>query len=113
MIYRIYVIRDNGSEETCLPFFVQNDIVAKRQFAATLRTLPPSCRSDFQLEFIGMYDTEICELRDSAECEVISTGADDDIVKMMDSDAPFYVRGNIDRAPVSAPISAKDGAQYE
>lgn len=103
MYYRIYVIRDNGAEDTSLPFFVQNDLIAKRQFAASLRTLPPSCRSDYQLEFIGEYDYDICELRDSKECEVISVGSDEDILNMISADVSFYTRGNIDRAPVNTP----------
>ena len=36
--YNAYVIRDNGSNDVCLPFFVQNDTVAMRQFASTLHS---------------------------------------------------------------------------
>lgn len=103
MYFRIYVIRDNGSEETCLPFFAQSDVVAKRQFCSTLRTLPPSCRSDFQLEFIGEYDSSNCELKDNFDCEVVCCGSDDDIKQMLLVDGPFYARGQIDKAPVNTP----------
>ena len=110
MFYGVYVIRDTGSEECCLPFFVQTDVVAKRQFVGTLRTLPPSCRSDFQLEKIGEYDSQNQELNDNGSCQILSIGSDDDIKKMMELDIPFYARGGIDRAPVSAPLSSKDGS---
>lgn len=103
MKYRIYVIRDTGADETCLPFFVQSDVVARRQFAATLRTLPPSCRSDFNLEIIGEYDSSNCQLYDGFACDIIARGSDSDIEQMLQDDAPFYMRGNIDRAPVNTP----------
>ena len=103
MYFRIYVIRDNGSEDTSLPFFVQSDVVAKRQFCSTLRTLPPSCRSDFQLEFIGKYDSSNCELKDNFDCEVVCCGSDDDIKQMLLADVSFYARGQIDKAPVNTP----------
>lgn len=110
MYYNVYVIRDNGSEDVCLPFFVQNDVVAIRQFASTLRTLPPSCRADFQLELIGQYDSQVQMLKDHNDCTVICTGADENVMKMIAVDAPFYVRGQIDKAPV---ISSRDGSQHE
>lgn len=101
MYFNVYVIRDNGSEETSMPFFAQNDVVARRQFGSTLRTMPPSCRGDFQLELIGQYDHQVQMLKDAPDCIVICTGADDDMVKMMSADLPFYARGGIDQAPVT------------
>ena len=107
MIYGVYVIRDNGSGDCSLPFFVQNSVIARRQFASTLRTLPPSCRGDFALEHIGTYDNQNQELSDGFSCELISIGSDDDIKRMIELDTPFYARGNIDSAPVSMSEASK------
>ena len=110
-LYNAYVIRDNGSDDVCLPFFVQNDTVAMRQFASTLRTLPPSCRSDFQLEMVAQYDHQIQEFKDSGDNILICIGSDDEIKKMIELDTPFYARNYIDKAPVT--ISSKDGSKHE
>ena len=83
-----------------------NSVIATRQFASTLRTLPPSCRGDFALEHIGTYDHKNQELSDGS-CELISIGSDDDIKRMIELDTPFYARGNIDSAPVSTPEVSK------
>ena len=42
MKYGVYIIQDCGTGTKSMPFFAESDIVAKRQFAATLRTLPRS-----------------------------------------------------------------------
>ena len=40
----------------------------------------------------------------NCECDVeVCHGNDEDISNMIAMDAPFYQRGNIDRAPVSVP----------
>ena len=44
MRYGVYIIQDCGTGTKSMPFFAESDIVAKRQFAATLRSLPPSYR---------------------------------------------------------------------
>ena len=49
-----------------------------------------ACYDDFTLEFAS-------DRRQDSVC----TGSDADIMKMIEMDAPFYQRGNIDRAPVS------------
>ena len=41
MKYGVYVIQDCGTGTKSMPFFAESDIVAKRQFSATLRTLVP------------------------------------------------------------------------
>ena len=102
MKYGVYVIQDCGAGTKSMPFFAESDIVAKRQFAATLRTLPPSVRSDFSVFMLADYDDftgEFCENKRGGVH--VCTGVDDDISKIMAMDAPFYQRGNIDRAPVS------------
>ena len=53
---------------------------------------PSHDRYDFTLKFDD-YESAI----------TVFTGADDDIVRMIEMDASFYQRGNIDRAPVSKP----------
>ena len=75
--------------------------VAKRQFAATLRTLPPSVRGDFKVDCIACYDDFTLEFASDRRQDSVCSGADDDISKIVAMDAPFYQRGNIDRAPVS------------
>ena len=100
MKYGVYIIQDSGTGTKSMPFFAESDIVAKRQFAATLRTLPPSVRSDFSVFMLADYDDftgEFCENKRGDVCN----GVDDDISKIVAMDAPFYQRGNIDRAPVS------------
>ena len=39
--FGVFVIRDNGSGDSSMPFFAYTSAVAVRQFAHTLRTLPP------------------------------------------------------------------------
>ena len=107
MKYGMYVIRDAGSESCSLPFFVQNDFVARRQFAATLRTLPPSCRADFELMQVAVYDDITLETSDYPREYPTAKGSDDDIKRMIELDSSFYARGNIDSAPVSTPEVSK------
>ena len=104
MKYGVYVIEDGGTGTRSMPFYAESDLVAKRQFSATLRTLPPSVRGDFRVDRIASYDDyslmfDYDDARESVGS--ICTGSDDDISKMIEMDAPFYQRGNIDRAPVS------------
>ena len=103
MKYGVYLIEDGGTGTRSMPFYAESDLVAKRQFVATLRTLPPSVRGDFRVDRIASYDDySLMFDSDSArEYAPIFTGADADIAKMIEMDAPFYQRGNIDRAPVS------------
>ena len=56
MKYGVYIIQDCGTGTKSMPFFAESDIVAKRQFAAMLRTLPPSVRSDFSVFMLADYD---------------------------------------------------------
>ena len=56
MKYGVYVIEDGGTGTRSMPFFAESNVVAKRQFAAMLRTLPPSVRGDFTVDFIASYD---------------------------------------------------------
>ena len=100
MKYGVYIIQDCGTGTKSMPFFAESDIVAKRQFAATLRALPPSVRPDFTVYMLADYDDFIGEFAENKRGDV-SNGADDDISKIVAMDAPFYQRGNIDRAPVS------------
>ena len=101
MKYGVYVIEDSGTGTRSMPFYAESDLVAKRQFAATLRTLPPSVRGDFQVSRFSTYDDFTLKFDDYESAITLFTGADDDISKMIAMDAPFYQRGNIDRAPVS------------
>ena len=102
MRYGVYIIQDSGTGTKSMPFFAESDIVAKRQFAATLRTLPPSVRSDFSVFVLADYDDFTGEFCENKRGDVhVCNGADDDISKIVAMDAPFYQRGNIDRAPVS------------
>ena len=101
MIYGVYVIQDGGTGTRSMPFYAESDLVAKRQFAATLRTLPPSVRDDFSVERIASYDDFTLEFALDSRQDPVCTGSDVDIMKMIEMDAPFYQRGNIDRAPVS------------
>ena len=97
----MYVIQDGGTGTRSMPFYAESDLVAKRQFAATLRTLPPSVRADFQVSRFSTYDDFMLKYDDYESSVVLFNGGDDDIMKMIEMDAPFYLRGNIDRAPVS------------
>ena len=103
MKYGVYVIEDGGTGTRSMPSFAESNLVAKRQFGATLRTLPPSVRGDFKVDFIASYDDYtlefVCDRMEHSVCK----GSDADITKMIEMDAPFYQRGNIDRAPVSVP----------
>ena len=101
MKYGVYVIEDSGTGTRSMPFYAESDIVAKRQFASTLRTLPPSVRADFQVSRFSTYDDIMLKYDDYESSVVLFDGGDDDIKRMIDMDAPFYQRGNIDRAPVS------------
>ena len=102
MKYGVYIIQDCGTGTKSMPFFAESDIVAKRQFAATLRTLPPSVRSDFSVFMLADYDDFTGKFCENKRGDVhVCNGVDDDISKMIAMDAPFYQRGNIDRAPVS------------
>ena len=56
MKYGVYVIEDAGTGTRSMPFFAESDIVAKRQFASILRTLPPSVRGDFKVSRFATYD---------------------------------------------------------
>ena len=56
MKYGVYVIEDGGTGTRSMPFFAESNVVAKRQFVAMLRTLPPSVRGDFTVDFIASYD---------------------------------------------------------
>ena len=56
MKYGVYIIEDCGTGTRSMPFYAESDLVAKRQFAATLRTLPPSVRGDFKVDCIACYD---------------------------------------------------------
>ena len=61
-------------------------------------------RGDFRVDRIASYDDyslmfDYDDARESVGS--ICTGSDDDISKMIEMDAPFYQRGNIDRALVS------------
>ena len=102
MKYGVYVIEDGGTGTRSMPFFAESDLVAKRQFGATLRTLPPSVRADFKVDRIASYDDYTLDSGDRMK-HPVCTGSDADITKMIEMDAPFYQRGNIDRAPVSVP----------
>ena len=101
MKYGVYVIADGGTGTRSMPFFAESDLVAKRQFGATLRTLPPSVRADFTVDRIAVYDDFTFEFAYDRLEHPVCVGFDADIVKMIEMDAPFYQRGNIDRAPVS------------
>ena len=109
MKYGVYVIQDCGTGTKSMPFFAESDIVAKRQFAATLRTLPPSVRSDFSVFMLADYDDFTGEFVENKRGDIhVCNGADDDISKIMAMDASFYQRGNIDRAPVSKPEASNE-----
>ena len=101
MNYGVYIIHDSGTGTKSMPFFAESDLVAKRQFAATLRTLPPSVRGDFEVDCIACYDDFTLGFASERRQDSVCTGSDADIMKMIEMDAPFYQRGNIDRAPVS------------
>ena len=101
MKYGVYIIEDCGTGTRSMPFYAESDLVAKRQFAATLRTLPPSVRGDFKVVCIACYDDFTLEFASDRRQDSVCSGADDDISKIVAMDAPFYQRGNIDRAPVS------------
>ena len=73
--------------------------MAIRQFANSLRACPPSMRPDMQLIAIGLYDHSNHELTDSPEV-VISSGIDDEIIKMLENDKKFYERVSVDELPV-------------
>ena len=84
MKYGVYIIQDCGTGTKSMPFFAESDLVAKRQFGATLRTLPPSVRGDFTVDRIASYDDyslmfDYDDARESAGS--ICTGSDDDISK--------------------------------
>ena len=53
--------------------------------------------------FIASYDDYTLEFVCDRMEHPVCTGSDADITKMIEMDAPFYQRGNIDRAPVSVP----------
>ena len=91
-----------------MPFFAELDLVAKRQFGATLRTLPPSVRGDFRVDRVAVYDDFSLEFAYDRQEYPVCTGSDADIVKMIEMDASFYQRGNIDRAPVSKPEASNE-----
>lgn len=57
MIYKIYSVRDNLSEEYAPPFVSKNDAVAVRQYRDLIRSqkLNPD---EFGLYFLGTYETE-------------------------------------------------------
>lgn len=97
--FGVYVIRDNGAEDSSLPFFALSTVVAMRQFANTLRACPPSMRSDMQLLAIGHYDHSNHELTDTPEVSIAS-GDDGEIVKMLENDKKFYERVSVDELPV-------------
>ena len=50
-----------------------------------------------------MCSSDLFPSHDKFDCrqDSVCTGSDADIMKMIEMDAPFYQRGNIDRAPVS------------
>lgn len=98
--FGVYVIRDNGCDDSSMPFFAYNSAVAVRQFTNTLRTLPPSVRPDFELLAIGNYDHFNLELSDSFSAVSIAVGSDDGIQKMIELDKPFYERISVDQLPV-------------
>ena len=95
MKYGVYVIEDSGTGTRSMPFYAESDIVAKRQFASTLRTLPPSVRADFQVSRFSTYDDFTGEFCENKRGDVhVCNGADDDILKIVAMDAPFYQRKN-------------------
>lgn len=99
--FGVYIIRDNGCGESCLPFFAYTSAVAVRQFTNTLRTLPPSVRADFELLAVGSYDKFNTELIDNGSPVSIAIGSDDAIQKMIELDKAFYERVSVDQLPVS------------
>ena len=84
-----------------MPFFAPTSVVAVRQFCASLRTLPPSCRGDFELLSIASYDHSNYEVTDAFSATSIAVGSDEQVVKMIEQDLPFYAKGQIDRLPVN------------
>ena len=99
--FGVFVIRDNGSGDSSMPFFAYTSAVAIRQFAHTLRTLPPSVRADFELLGIGSYDQSNFELTDNGSEVSIAVGSDEGIQKMIENDQRFYERVNVDQLPVN------------
>ena len=84
----------------CL-FFAYTSAVAIRQFAHTLRTLPPSVRADFELLGIGSYNQSNFELTDNGSEVSIAVGSDEGIQKMIENDQRFYERVNVDQLPTN------------
>ena len=104
--FGVFVIRDNGSGDASLPFFAYTSAVAVRQFAHTLRTLPPSVRADFELLVIGSYDQSNFKLTDNGfeltdNAVSIAVGSDEGIQKMIENDQRFYERVNVDQLPTN------------
>ena len=99
-VFGVYVIRDHGSGDSSLPFFAHTSNVAVRQFANSLRTLPPSCRADFELCAIGSYDSSSFELKDDMSVASVVFGDDDNILKMIEQDSKFFGRVSIDQLSV-------------
>lgn len=89
MEYQVYVIRDNGIEESSLPFYAQNDVGAKRQFVAQLRMLPPSVRGEYDLMHVGSYDTDLC-YHTSTPGNIVVNGAHKDIFATCQEDEAFF-----------------------
>lgn len=106
--FGVYVIRDNGSGDSSMPFFAYTSAVAVRQFAGSLRTLPPSVRPDFELLAIGSYDQSNLELSDNGSPVSIAVGSDDGIQKMIEADKPFYERVSVDQLPLTGEHANED-----
>ena len=102
MKYGVYIIEDGGTGTRSMPFLCRSPILS---LSGSLPQLFGRFRrpfvGDFKVDCIACYDDFTLEFSSDRRQDSVCTGSDVDIMKMIEIDAPFYQRGNIDRAPVS------------
>lgn len=96
----VYVIKDLGVDKLSLPFFAPSEIVARRQFAGSLRSLPPSTRPDFSLVKVAEYDEESLKFDNLPCLSEVCSGDDESIKAIIAVDAHFYQHTSIDEMPL-------------
>jgi len=68
MTYKLYAVYDNVAEEAGPIFCAVNDGVATRQFRQIVQNTEN--RNDFELFFLGLYDSKTVELKEEVKSSV-------------------------------------------
>lgn len=90
MIRNVYCIYDSGAKESALPFLMKNDDVAIRSFTDTVNRELVNVKtvklSNYQLHYVGTYDTETMTLSPAPSRMII---AGDQVEIFANEDVPL------------------------